>query len=163
MTSHRCTFGCDHACFVLLCARNLARGLPVPDTSMTHAEVLRALDGETERAETAPVATDAPVESERATVAPSATAPNAATAPTVTTTAPQRPSTARAKSGKPVAAPPLDDATERALCAAGWTRSPRAGWWRDEAGEDYPQWRAVQVMRADAKRESATEGMASNG
>lgn len=69
-------------------------------------------------------------------------------------TAPQRPPTVRAKSGKPVAAPSLDDATEQALTAAGWKRSPRVGWWRDEAGEDYPQWRAIQVMKNDAKRDA---------
>ena len=43
---------------------------------------------------------------------------------------------------------------ERELTAAGWTRSKRQNYWRDPNSEDdYPEWRALQVARRDAREE----------
>lgn len=37
------------------------------------------------------------------------------------------------------------------LLAAGFTPSPRPGWWIDASasGEEYPEWRAVEIARGD--------------
>lgn len=42
--SHRCAFGCDQGSFVRLCAMRMLRGMERPPVTLTHAEVIAALD-----------------------------------------------------------------------------------------------------------------------
>ena len=42
--SHRCAFGCDQGSFVRLCAVRMLRGMGRPPVTLTHAEVIAALD-----------------------------------------------------------------------------------------------------------------------
>jgi len=101
----------------------MLRGMERPPVTLTHAEVIAALD-----------ALDA-------------------------TEAPSSPSIALARPVKALSHATTHEGTteaERLLSAAGWTRSKRKGYWRDPASEDdYPEWRAVQVVKKDNEKENA--------
>lgn len=120
---HRCTFGCDQGAYVRLCAMRAARGMDAPRVTLTHSEVIAELDA------------------------------MEAQAPSRCVQRSQEGATgvdlSRARTG-------ATDAPEAILCAAGWTVAPRKvakgadPWWRcPVSGDDYPQWRAVQVVRGD--------------